>query len=390
MSMQKESPLVRLHSFDQGHAWLALLHLLIHMSPPVTGQQVTPAIEPDNNKSVVTIMAIIAIMFLISALLSLYSRKCSDRQAQTRGILDRAPPTGAIGNPSSQSESNGLNQATIETFPTFLYSDVKGFKIGKDTLACAVCLNEFQDDETLRMIPKCCHVYHPDCIDVWLTSHSTCPVCRANLVPQPEDINMSTNMLPMLSIQVPDEHEHEDESAEHEHESVISEEQKREHADVESPKVDLLRRIHTLHQSRPSRSKSTGFLSTLLFPRSNSTGQLAQQGENYERFTLRLPEEVRSQMVNSRLKRANSYACFTMMSSGTWGYRTRSVGSGRGRGCVQYERFNGEDQWGFTLTPPSLIKNSSNRSSRKSPVQCSGLMLDNNVDERSSELLRLG
>ena len=157
---------------------------------------------------------------------------------------------------------------------------------------------------------------------------------------------------------------------------------------MESPKVDLLRRIRSLnHQSRPSRSKSTGFLSSLLFPRSNSMGQLAQHaGENYERFTLRLPEEVlRSQMV---LKRANSCVCFTRMSSGTWGYRTRSVG----RGCVQYERFGGEnEQWGFTLTPPSLVRNSwnNNRSTRKS--QRSGLVLDNNnADEKSSEFLPLG
>ncbi|KAL9315803.1 hypothetical protein ACSQ67_016804 [Phaseolus vulgaris] len=351
------------------------------MSPPVTGQSVTPTIEPDDNNSVIAIMVIIAVMFLISAFISLYSRKCSDRQAQTRGILDLAASTGATGNPSSQSEPNGLSQSTIETFPTFLYSDVKGFKIGKETLACAVCLSEFQDHETLRVIPKCCHVYHPNCIDLWLTSHSTCPVCRANLVPQPEDMNMNTNMLPMLSIQVPDEDEDEDQSGEHEQESVISEEGKRGHDDVDSPKVDMLRRIHTLHQSRPSRSRSTGFLSTLLFPRSNSMGQLAQPGENYERFTLRLPEEVQSQMANFRLKRANSCACFTRMSSGTWGYRTRSVGSGRGRGCVQYERFNGEEQWGFSLTPPSLVKNDSNRSSRKSLVQCSGVVLDYNPNE---------
>nr|KYP38746.1 RING-H2 finger protein ATL1N [Cajanus cajan] len=341
MSMQKESPLVRLRIFYQSHAWLPLLHLLIHISPPVTGQPVTP-VEPDSNKSVVTIMAIVAAMFLISAVLSLYSRKCSDRQSQTRGNrLDLAAPTGAGGNPSN-AESNGLDQATIETFPTFLYSDVKGLKIGNDTLACAVCLNEFQDEETLRMIPKCCHVYHSDCIDVWLASHSTCPVCRANLVPQPEDINMP----PM---------------------------------------------VRSLHQSRPSLSRSTGFLSSLLFPRSNSLGQLVQPGENYERFTLRLPEEVRSQMMNSTLKRAKSCVCFTRMSSDTRGYRTRSVGSGRGRGCVQYERFGGEVQWGFPLTPPSLVRNNGwNRSMKKSQVQRSGVAFDNNLaGERSSDFLRL-
>ncbi|KAF9604768.1 hypothetical protein IFM89_010309 [Coptis chinensis] len=64
-----------------------------------------------------------------------------------------------------------------------MYSVVKGLKIGKGALECAVCLNEFEDDETLRLLPKCDHVFHPECIDAWLASHTTCPVCRANLTP---------------------------------------------------------------------------------------------------------------------------------------------------------------------------------------------------------------
>ncbi|KAH1110281.1 E3 ubiquitin-protein ligase ATL6 [Glycine max] len=52
-------------------------------------------------------------------------------------------------------------------------------KLGKGTLECAVCLNEFEDTETLRLIPKCDLVFHPECIDEWLPSHTTCPVCRA-------------------------------------------------------------------------------------------------------------------------------------------------------------------------------------------------------------------
>ncbi|KAK7321221.1 hypothetical protein VNO77_31634 [Canavalia gladiata] len=397
MSISKESPL-RLHNFDQSHTWLPLLHFLLsHISPSVTAQPVAPAVEPDSNKSVVTIMAIVAVMFLISGFLSLYSRKCSDRQAQIRGTVNLADPTGGTGN-QSQTEPNGLNQEIIETFPTFLYSDVKGLKIGNDTLACAVCLNEFEDDETLRMLPKCCHVYHLACIDAWLASHTTCPLCRANLIPKPEDVNLNgnnyisqvdNNMPPMLSIQIPDDEEQEHE---HENETVVGvggEDQKRDD-DVESPKVDLLHRIRSLNQSRPSRSRSTGFLSSLSLPRSNSTAQLVIPGENFERFTLRLPDEVRSQMLNSTLKRAKSCVCFTRMSSGMWGYRTRSV-SARGKEHVQYERFGSDEHWGLTLTPPSLVKSSWNRSARKSPVQCSGgVALDNNVGERSSDFLRLG
>ena len=63
------------------------------------------------------------------------------------------------------------------------YADVKAHKAGKGALECAVCLSEFYDDETLRLLPKCSHVFHPDYIDTWLASHITCPVCRDNLVP---------------------------------------------------------------------------------------------------------------------------------------------------------------------------------------------------------------
>ncbi|GAB2226584.1 hypothetical protein Droror1_Dr00022395 [Drosera rotundifolia] len=35
--------------------------------------------------------------------------------------------------------------------------------------------------QILRMLPKCNHAFHPDCIGGWLVSHSTCPVCRADL-----------------------------------------------------------------------------------------------------------------------------------------------------------------------------------------------------------------
>ncbi|GLJ28862.1 hypothetical protein SUGI_0568750 [Cryptomeria japonica] len=75
---------------------------------------------------------------------------------------------------------SGVEQAFIDTLPLFLYKAVKGVKESSD---CAVCLCEFQGEDTLRLLPKCSHAFHAECIDTWLLSHSTCPLCRASLLP---------------------------------------------------------------------------------------------------------------------------------------------------------------------------------------------------------------
>lgn len=43
---------------------------------------------------------------------------------------------------------------------------------------CAVCLSDFEEGEILRTLPECMHSYHAPCIDMWLYSHSNCPMCR--------------------------------------------------------------------------------------------------------------------------------------------------------------------------------------------------------------------
>ncbi|XP_056160593.1 E3 ubiquitin-protein ligase Os04g0590900-like [Syzygium oleosum] len=46
---------------------------------------------------------------------------------------------------------------------------------------CSVCLGEFQEDESIRLLPKCTHGFHVPCIDTWLKSHSNCPLCRSDV-----------------------------------------------------------------------------------------------------------------------------------------------------------------------------------------------------------------
>ncbi|RLN09271.1 E3 ubiquitin-protein ligase RING1-like [Panicum miliaceum] len=71
----------------------------------------------------------------------------------------------------------GLDEAAIESIALTRYR--AGGALGAS--GCTVCLCEFQDGELLRLLPKCAHAFHVQCIDTWLRAHVNCPLCRANV-----------------------------------------------------------------------------------------------------------------------------------------------------------------------------------------------------------------
>ncbi|KAJ4801838.1 hypothetical protein LUZ62_053084 [Rhynchospora pubera] len=147
-------------------------------SPPIS--------DPTNlqNKispSILLIILILAIIFFISGLLHLLVRyliKPNTREAQD--LLDNS--TTAFQGQLQQLfnlHDSGVDQSFIDTLPVFLYKAIIGLK---DPFDCAVCLCEFNQEDKLRLLPKCSHAFHLECIDTWLLSHSTCPLCRRSLL----------------------------------------------------------------------------------------------------------------------------------------------------------------------------------------------------------------
>ncbi|GAY60312.1 hypothetical protein CUMW_201010 [Citrus unshiu] len=78
----------------------------------------------------------------------------------------------------------GLDPAILRKIPVVAFNQ-QDFK---DGLECAVCLSELEDGEKARLLPKCNHGFHVECIDMWFQSHSTCPLCR-----NPVDVERSNN-----------------------------------------------------------------------------------------------------------------------------------------------------------------------------------------------------
>ena len=74
----------------------------------------------------------------------------------------------------------GLDKATLENYPKFIYSQAKLHKgMGNSTTSCcSICLADYKDTDVLRFLPSCGHLFHVECVDSWLLLHATCPVCR--------------------------------------------------------------------------------------------------------------------------------------------------------------------------------------------------------------------
>ncbi|XP_062225790.1 RING-H2 finger protein ATL5-like [Phragmites australis] len=73
----------------------------------------------------------------------------------------------------------GLDEAAIDSIAVTRYRARAGLLGATD---CSVCLGEFQDDDLVRLLPKCGHAFHVPCIDTWLRAHVNCPLCRSDVL----------------------------------------------------------------------------------------------------------------------------------------------------------------------------------------------------------------
>ncbi|XP_010540257.1 PREDICTED: RING-H2 finger protein ATL38-like [Tarenaya hassleriana] len=74
----------------------------------------------------------------------------------------------------------GFEPTVLSAIPTMRFN--RDALVSTDDSQCAICLEEYEEEEVMRVMPRCKHKFHAACIDVWLPKHSTCPVCRLPLL----------------------------------------------------------------------------------------------------------------------------------------------------------------------------------------------------------------
>ncbi|XP_029780120.1 E3 ubiquitin-protein ligase RNF133 [Suricata suricatta] len=54
-------------------------------------------------------------------------------------------------------------------------------EIGPNGGSCVVCFDVYKPNDTVRVL-TCKHFFHKNCIDPWILSHGTCPVCKCDIL----------------------------------------------------------------------------------------------------------------------------------------------------------------------------------------------------------------
>lgn len=172
-------------------------YLIFPPPPPPSTDDSAPPFSP----LIIAIIVVLACAFVLASYYTFatrHSRARNDHSTSVEGEENREELSpDQWGNAQS-----GLDETLIKKITVCKYQKGDGLIEGTD---CAVCLCEFQENESLRLMPKCSHAFHLPCIDTWLKSQSNCPLCRANVValthpsPPPMTATSVLNMNPYES-----------------------------------------------------------------------------------------------------------------------------------------------------------------------------------------------
>ncbi|KAF5953337.1 hypothetical protein HYC85_006193 [Camellia sinensis] len=149
-----------------------------------------PSSSSSPSSSLIIVIIIVASSIIVTAslylLLRFITRHCNNRSfAAVDDVVSSTNNRHDSNRDRCLYEQRNSPNDLINSLPLFTFGSVTGNIVSGD---CAVCLSKFERNDQLRLLPLCCHAFHTDCIDAWLSSNQTCPLCRSAVYPTDEDV----------------------------------------------------------------------------------------------------------------------------------------------------------------------------------------------------------
>ncbi|KAJ7538493.1 hypothetical protein O6H91_11G050700 [Diphasiastrum complanatum] len=154
------------------------------LPPPIDHSDSSTSKTSILTPAVVAVIAILGSAFLLVSYYRIFARYCSTWRDFPGVRWRRRSAIAGEEQPSMEAEeawvvvTNGLDEYLIRKIPVFTFKKGEGVT---ESTECVVCLTEFEEEEPLRLLPKCSHAFHLPCVDMWLQTHTNCPLCRANV-----------------------------------------------------------------------------------------------------------------------------------------------------------------------------------------------------------------
>uniref|UniRef100_A0ACD5U1Z7 Uncharacterized protein n=1 Tax=Avena sativa TaxID=4498 RepID=A0ACD5U1Z7_AVESA len=137
-----------------------------------------------HGRAVPLLVGLLALIVALVAVCLYLHWVCGRRHRRQQADLEASSSSAAAASP-------GLDADAINGLPVTLYSPphTTGQKGGggeeeEREAECSICISALAAGDKVKALPPCGHCFHPDCVDAWLRSHASCPLCRTLLLPK--------------------------------------------------------------------------------------------------------------------------------------------------------------------------------------------------------------